>query len=91
MKKTKITIDRFGRIVIPKKIRNDFGIQPGNDLIIKESREGFLITPVKEKEIISEEDGFLIITPSSDIDFENLLENLREERMKKITGNENSL
>lgn len=90
MKKRKITIDKFGRIVIPKKIRDDFGIQSGNNLIIKESPEGFFITPLKEKELITEEDGFLIINPSLDIDFENLIKDLRDERIKKIIGNEDS-
>ncbi|MHB1253692.1 MAG: AbrB/MazE/SpoVT family DNA-binding domain-containing protein [Candidatus Humimicrobiaceae bacterium] len=90
MKKSKVKIDKFGRIIIPKNIRDDFGIQPGNNLIIKESMEGFFITPVKEKEIISEEDGFLIINPSSDIDFENLIKDLRDERIKKVIGNEDS-
>jgi len=33
MKKRKLTIDKFGRIVIPKKIRDDFGIKSGNNLI----------------------------------------------------------
>jgi len=90
MKKRKLTIDKFGRIVIPKNIRDDFGIQPGNNLMIKESREGFFITPVKEKELITEEDGFLIITPSSDINFENLIKDLRDGRIKKVIGNEDS-
>ncbi|MHB9128630.1 MAG: AbrB/MazE/SpoVT family DNA-binding domain-containing protein, partial [Candidatus Humimicrobiaceae bacterium] len=36
MKKSKVKIDKFGRIIIPKNIRDDFGIQPGNNLIIME-------------------------------------------------------
>ena len=54
MKRKRIKIDNFGRIVIPKKIRNDFGLFPGNELIINESPEGFTLTPAREMNLIEE-------------------------------------
>ena len=31
------TIDRFGRIVLPKKLRNDFNLEPDSQFHIEES------------------------------------------------------
>ena len=31
------TIDRIGRIVIPKKLRDDFNLEPGSQIHIEES------------------------------------------------------
>lgn len=33
------TIDRFGRIVIPKKIRDDFNLKPGSQIHFEEAEK----------------------------------------------------
>ena len=40
-----ITVGEKGQIVIPKKIRNDFNIQKGTKLIIKEEGEKVILKP----------------------------------------------
>ena len=39
------TLDRFGRIVIPKKIRDDFNLQAGTQIYIEETEQAIILTP----------------------------------------------
>ena len=39
------TLDRFGRIVIPKKIRDDFNLKPGSQISIEESDQVIILKP----------------------------------------------
>lgn len=38
-------LDRFGRIVLPKDVRDDFALEPGDVLLVRETSEGILLTP----------------------------------------------
>ena len=37
------TVDRFGRVVIPKKTRDRFGLEPGVSLTVSEQEDGILL------------------------------------------------
>ena len=37
------TLDKFGRIVIPKEIRDDFNLKPGSQIRIEESEQAIII------------------------------------------------
>ena len=39
------TIDRFGRIVLPKKLRDDFNLEPGSQIHIEESGQETILKP----------------------------------------------
>ena len=41
------TLDRFGRIVIPKKMREYFNLRPGSPVRIEEGQDGILLKPVE--------------------------------------------
>ncbi|MHB8342303.1 MAG: AbrB/MazE/SpoVT family DNA-binding domain-containing protein, partial [Mycobacteriales bacterium] len=41
-----VTIDRFGRVVVPKSYRQRLGLGPGRVLLIEETGAGLLLTPV---------------------------------------------
>ncbi len=50
----KTTLDKFGRIVIPKKIREDFNLKPGSPIRIEEGKEEILLTPAEEEPMLVE-------------------------------------
>lgn len=53
------TIDRAGRVVIPKPVRDATGLRPGQEVEIRE-REGLIeIEPVGKRMTLVERDGFL--------------------------------
>jgi len=45
----KTTIDRFGRIVVPKEIRKRFGLTPGAQVEIDGQNQEIVIRQVSEK------------------------------------------
>lgn len=56
-----ITVGEKGQIVIPKKIRNDFNIQKGTKLIIKEEGEKVILKPIK----LTETELFMLASEES--------------------------
>ena len=43
-------VDEIGRIVLPKDMRNHYGIKAGDELMIVATKEGILIKAPAEKE-----------------------------------------
>jgi AbrB family looped-hinge helix DNA binding protein len=79
------TVDKFGRIVIPKRLRQDLGLRPGTKLEIETVGEDLLLKPVHEEPHVVDKEGILVFTGSAS---GNLLESIkrhREERSEKIT------
>ena len=78
------TLDRFGRIVIPKKIRDDFNLQAGAQINIEESEQAIILTPKHGEPNLFWKDGVLVFsgTPMGDIG-EALAEH-RDERARSI-------
>lgn len=51
----KIRIDQEGKIIIPRTIRHNLDIHPGDSFFIKATDEGILLTPLQEEKIIDSE------------------------------------
>lgn len=80
------TLDRFGRIVIPKKMRDDLNLKPGKPLRIEERQNGVLITPLREGSFLKYKKGILVFTGETTGDVTGLVRKDREARMRKIMG-----
>ena len=78
------TIDKFGRILIPKKVREHLGIKPASALNIKDDGKRIIIEPVSEEEPIVEKDGLLIFTGKVLSNLDQELELNRKQRMKNL-------
>ena len=56
------TIDRAGRVVIPKQIRNALGLWPDTELEITIDGGGVRLEPVRQRERpVEESDGFPLL------------------------------
>ena len=78
------SIDRFGRIVIPKKIREDFNLKAGTSMRIEESEQTIILTPVHGEPNLYVKDGVLVFSGTPLEDLSDALARHREERMKSI-------
>jgi len=78
------TLDRFGRIVIPKQMRDDLGLSPGSVLKLEERDEGIILKPVTEKSPLALKDGILVFTGEVEGDLEAALQRDRDERSRKL-------
>jgi len=55
-----ITLDRMGRIVVPKAIRDRFALKPGDELELSMEPDGIRLRPAVLASPFSEEGGLLV-------------------------------
>ena len=56
-----IAIDRFGRLVLPKEIRDHWGLKAGTEFEVEEQEEAILLKPVLKKARIIEKQGLPVL------------------------------
>jgi AbrB family looped-hinge helix DNA binding protein len=84
-----VQIDRSGRIVIPKRVRERLRLRPGSELTIEESAQGLLLKSIGRcPSLVEEEDGFLVHAGKFPEGFrwDRLIEDERDERIREIAG-----
>jgi len=79
------TIDRFGRIVIPKDVRDDMGLEAGAVLQIEKEGEKIVLQPVQGEPQVIEKKGILVFTGTAVGDVGAALHEHRKRRLKKIS------
>ena len=83
-----VTLDKFGRIVIPKKVRQRLGINKEATLNINEDGKRIILIPLNDEEAVVEKDGFLIYTGMIQKDDSGDLQRDRKKRNEKLTDPE---
>jgi len=83
-----LKIDKAGRIVVPKPLRDRLGLRAGMNLEATESPEGLTLKPVPQRPSLIREGRFLVHTgrlpPAYHIT--RAVHDDREERMRKLAG-----
>jgi AbrB family looped-hinge helix DNA binding protein len=75
------TLDRFGRIVLPKKLRDDFNLEPGSQIQIEESGLEIILKPVHGEPNLRLKDGVLVFTGIPFGDLNKAVAKHRDERL----------
>ncbi len=83
----KATLDRFGRIVIPKKIRDDFNLRAGDSIRLFEGDDEIVLKPIEGEPSLRERDGVLVFSGKAIGNIEDALEDNRNNR-NQFLGNE---
>lgn len=85
----KATIDKAGRVVIPKPIRDRHRLTPGTEVEVVDSgdRIELLLPDDRDEAVLVEKDGRLVIssssgTPTTLNEMLELRDSLREERLR---------
>ena len=78
------TIDRFGRIVLPKKLRDDFNLEPGSQIQIEESGQEIILKPIHGEPNLRLKEGVLVFSGVPLGDLNQALAKHREERLKSF-------
>ena len=79
-------LDKFGRIVIPKEIRESLGLRPGSALQIDEDGREIRIRPLEGASHVMDKDGWLVYTGALVGDASNALDMVRRERIRHVSG-----
>jgi AbrB family looped-hinge helix DNA binding protein len=83
-----LKIDKAGRVILPKPIRDRLGLRAGNDLEIEETAEGIVLKPAERRPSLIRKGSFLVHTGEIPRGYDILkaIEDDREERMRKAWG-----
>lgn len=79
-----VSIDKFGRVLIPKAVREHLGIKPGSVLEITEKDHEILLRLLTKKNPLQRKGNVLVFTGEASDDLESAIENEREKRLKDL-------
>jgi len=82
----KLRIDKAGRIVVPKPLRERLGFRPDTELEAIEQPEGVLLKRVHQRPSMVKVDGLWVHQGSAEpgANWERILEDVREERIESL-------
>ncbi|MFW5747843.1 MAG: AbrB/MazE/SpoVT family DNA-binding domain-containing protein, partial [bacterium] len=78
----KITIDKAGRIVIPKRVRERYNMHPGVPLELENGPEGVILKVISQQPSLVKKEGILIHHGSDTVDFD-MAEAVNRERRSR--------
>lgn len=84
---TKISLDRAGRLVLPKSLRDEMHLSPGDDLLVENEGDRITLRPVRPQAMLKKEHGVWVYQgESSDLSIPKLIDEERERRFKEFAG-----
>lgn len=82
--KIKTRIDRFGRIVIPKKIRDEFGLTNNSEVTIESKESGIFVNPNISVPFVLDKEGIIVVCSEPTEAFTDFIKKDRENRIRNI-------
>jgi len=79
-------LDEDGRVAIPQEVLRDLGLAPGSRVIVEEQDNTIVIRSVDATSGLVEEDGVLLFSGETVGGIEELIDRVREDRIKEISG-----
>lgn len=84
------TLDKYGRIIIPKKLRKHLGITESTYLDIKEDEKRIIIEPIQNEDAVVDKEDLLVYTGNISDEPDDLLNKNRRKRIKKLYNEGNN-
>jgi AbrB family looped-hinge helix DNA binding protein len=83
-----LTIDKAGRVILPKPLRDKLGLRGGSTLEMEETPEGVLLKPASHKPSLVRKGRFLVHTGElpRGYDLTDAINEDRDDRARKIWG-----
>ena len=78
----KTAVDRFGRIVIPKLLRDRHGLEAGSEIEIEDSGETLTLRIVSPQPGLVEKEGIMVFRGSATGDIESAVRSHRDKRSR---------
>ncbi|MGA3197569.1 MAG: AbrB/MazE/SpoVT family DNA-binding domain-containing protein [Terriglobales bacterium] len=80
-----VTIDKAGRIIVPKEFRQRLGLRPNTELEIVDHPNGLLLRIVESQPSLVKVNGLLVHQGRLEegADLNSILESVREERIQQ--------
>jgi AbrB family looped-hinge helix DNA binding protein len=82
---TKVSIDRAGRLVLPKSLREKMRLGPGDEVLVESEGDRITLRPVRPEALVKKEHGVWVYQgESSDASIPGLIDREREKRLRKF-------
>ncbi len=83
-----LKVDKAGRVILPKPVRDHFGLHAGSHLEISETTEGIVLKPSARTTSLVKEGSFLVHTGALPAGYDILkaIEEDRDERARNAWG-----
>lgn len=84
-----LTLDKLSRLVVPKPLRDRFGLQPGDELEVTFDGNGIHLRPVLQTSPLTDEEGIMVCSseiPASVWDTATVIEQQRKGRNRHLGG-----
>jgi AbrB family looped-hinge helix DNA binding protein len=88
---TKLTIDKAGRIILPKPVRDELNLSAGDTLELETSAEGITLHPIRPAPPLQKERGVWVYRSGEKLSasvVEDTIRRIREERDRSSLGME---
>jgi AbrB family looped-hinge helix DNA binding protein len=84
---TKISIDKRGRILLPKSLRQKLRLKTGDKLLIEAEGDQITLRPVRQQALLVKEYGIWVYQGElSDVSIPDLIDAEREKRIRQLIG-----
>ncbi len=83
-----LKMDKAGRVILPKPVRDRLGLHEGSDLEVEETPEGVMLKPVEARPSMVKKQGLWVHTGKVPPGFDVLqaVRDDREDRIRKLSG-----
>jgi AbrB family looped-hinge helix DNA binding protein len=82
----KVSLDKAGRVVLPKALRDSMRLAPGDDLLVESEGEQITLRPVRPQATLKKEYGVWVYQGEpSDVSIPDWLDRQREKRVRELT------
>jgi len=86
----KTTLDRFGRVVVPKDIRDRLGLRPGAEIEIDEKGNEVVLKPVEHEPPLMVKEGILVFSGTATGDIRGAVRAHREGQLRQAASGKKS-
>lgn len=81
----KITLDKAGRVVIPKSLREHMHLAPGDTLQLEQEGERITLRPVRPQATLKKEHGIWVYQGErADVSIPEMIDREREKRLREL-------
>jgi AbrB family looped-hinge helix DNA binding protein len=82
---TKLTLDQAGRVLIPKTLRKELRLAPGDTLQLESEGDEIKLRPVRPKVLLKKEHGVWVYQGEpTDTSIVDLIDEVRERRIREL-------
>jgi len=82
----KTSIDKFGRVVVPKQMRQRHGLLPGTEIIVEDTDEAIVLKPIADQSGLVEKDGLMVFRGRAMGDLDAAMHGQRTDRLRTAGG-----